>query len=470
MDSYTAAIAIPNYISVVLGGALSYTFIPIFVKQKKELNQWSLVNNVISIFIVSLGIITLFGIYFAPEIMRTITPGFRENQIKYSSELLRLYFPIILFSCINELIASIFYSKSIFLTPLVNKLISPVVIILFIFLSSSELNVKSLIYASLASALIQLILLFLTLIRKENFSFKFKINLKNHDVSKLLKLLIPLILSSLVYKLFPIIDSIFLSKLPVGNFSRISYASKLQLVIGALLNSVFSIQVFSLLSKHAADDEFLKIKQKISFFIRTMLFISIPVAIIISIFGENIIRILFERGNFNSNDTLMVSSYLKIYILSLPAISIGAIVSNGLYVIPDTKSIMFVGIFESAFYIFICLLIFDKLKAISIPIAYVLNFNVSVMILILVLRKRLNHGGGMGILNSFLKTTTLFMAISLMLFMIVKITQPSDFLILIYCLFAIILNLFIAKLLNFQEVTFIYEKFLQLTAKSKKLY
>lgn len=470
MDSYAAAIAIPNYISVVLGGALSYVFIPIFIKQKIESNQWSLVNNIISIFIILLGTVTLFGIWFAPGLMRIIAPGFGENQLTYSAELLCLYFPIIIFSCLNELIASIFYSKNIFLIPLVNKLISPLIIILSIFLLPSGLSVKNLIYASLASAFFQLFLLFFTLIRIENYNFKFKINFKDYEVSLLLKLLAPLILSSLVYKLFPIIDSIYLSKLPVGNFSRISYANKLQLVIGALLNSVFSIQVFSLLSKHAAENEFLEIKLKISFFIRTMLFIAIPVAIIILIFGENIIRVLFQRGNFKYNDTLIVSNYLKIYILALPAISIGSIVSNGLYVIPDTKSIMIVGFFESAFYIFICSFIFNHLKAISIPIAYTLNFNISVLILILVLRKRLNNGGGIGILKSCFKTTLLFITIISTILLIVKITKPSDFMIIFYCVFSILANLIIAKLLNFQEVTFIYEKILQLSTKNKKLH
>ena len=300
MDCYNASITIPNYISVVLGGALSYTFIPFIAKKNNNTtttsnNQWALVNNIISIFIVSIGFITILGIWFAPEIMKTIAPGFKENQVKYSSELLTLYFPIILFSCLNELVASIFYSKNIYLTPLLNKLISPIITITFIFLFSSSSNVKSLIYASVVSAIIQFLFLLIILIKKENFLFKFRINFKDLDVIELLKLMIPLIFSSLICKFFPIIDSIILSKLPIGNISRINYANKLQLVIGSLLNSIFSIQVFSLLSKYAANKEYDKIKNKISFFIRTMLFISIPIAILFLFFGENFIRLLLER-------------------------------------------------------------------------------------------------------------------------------------------------------------------------------
>ncbi len=470
MDCYNASITIPNYISVVLGGALSYTFIPFIIKKNYNDNQWTLVNNIISIFIVTIGFITLLGICFAPEIMKTIAPGFKENQIEFSSELLKLYFPIIIFSCLNELIASIFYSKNIYLAPLINKLISPIITITFIFLFSSNSNVKSLVYASLLSAIIQLIFLFIILIKQEGFVFKFRINLKDLDVIELLKLMIPLIISSLICKFFPIIDSIILSKLPIGNISRINYANKLQLVIGSLLNSIFSIQVFSLLSKYAVNKEYDKIKNKISFIIRTMLFISIPIAILFLFFGENFIRLLLERENFRTLDTILVSEYFKIYILALPAISIGAIVSQGLYVIPDSKSVMLVGLFETVFYLIICLLIFKIFEAHSLPIAYVINFNLSVLVLIYILRKRLNLGGGFGILKSCLKITTLSITIGVTVLIIVKFTNPSDMVILLYCGFAFISYTIIAKFLKYQEVTIIYEKISEFTNKTKKLY
>ena len=470
MDCYNASITIPNYISVVLGGALSYTFIPFIVKNNNNSNQWALVNNIISIFIVSIGFITILVIWFAPEIMKIIAPGFKENQIKYSSELLTLYFPIILFSCLNELVASIFYSKNIYFTPLLNKLISPIITITFIFLFSSSSNVKSLIYASVVSAIIQLIFLLIILIKKENFLFKFRINFKDLDVIELLKLMIPLILSSLICKFFPIIDSIILSKLPIGNISRINYANKLQLVIGSILNSIFSIQVFSLLSNYAANKEYDKIKNKISFFIRTMLFISIPIAILFLFFGENIIRLLLERENFTSSDTKMVTEYFKIYILALPAISIGAVVSQGLYVIPDSKSVMLVGLFETIFYLVVCILIFETFKSQSIPIAYVINFNLSVLILICILRKKLKQGGGIGILKSSIKTSILAIIIGLSVLIIVKLTHPSDLMILFYSGFAFIFYTIIAKILKFQEVIIIYEKISEFTNKNKKLH
>ena len=282
--------------------------------------------------------------------------------------------------------------------------------------------------------------------------------------------MIPLILSSLICKFFPIIDSIILSKLPIGNISRINYANKLQLVIGSILNSIFSIQVFSLLSKYAANKEYDKIKNKISFFIRTMLFISIPIAILFLFFGENIIRLLLERENFTSSDTKMVTEYFKIYILALPAISIGAVVSQGLYVIPDSKSVMLVGLFETIFYLVVCILIFETFKSQSIPIAYVINFNLSVLILICILRKKLKQGGGIGILKSSIKTSILAIIIGLSVLIIVKLTHPSDLMILFYSGFAFIFYTIIAKILKFQEVIIIYEKISEFTNKNKKLH
>lgn len=458
MDCYVAAITIPNYIAIVVGGALSYTFIPIFTKKDEKSKQWDLVNNIISIFIVTLGTVVFLGICFAPQIMRVIAPGFQASQILFSSDLLRFYFPIILLTCLNELLASIFYSKNIFLTPLLNKLISPVIMILFIVIIGDKLNVKALIYAGLVSAFFQLTLLFFTLIKRENFKFKFILKIEDKDVFLLLRLLVPLILSSLVYKMFPLIDSFFLSNLHDGSISRINYANKIQTVIGSLISSVFSIQAFTLLSKYSAENDFGEIKHRISFFIRTLLFVSIPIAVIILFFGDNIVRVLFERGSFNALDTSNVAYYLKIYALALPAISIGSIISQGLYVIPDTKSVMIVGFFETCFYIIICNLVFQRYTAATIPIAFALNFNLSVITLAIILRKRLKHKGGFGILLSVFKILILSISIGVLLNFVVKCIDLSDYWILFLCAVTLLSYFFIAYLLKFQEVKFIYEK------------
>ena len=165
-----------------------------------------------------------------------------------------------------------------------------------------------------------------------------------------------------------------------------------------------------------------------------------------------------------------MSEYFKIYILALPAISIGAIVSQGLYVIPDSKSVLLIGFFETAFYLLICISIFKIFEAHTLPIAYVINFNLSVLVLIYILRKRLNLGGGIGILKSCLKIIMLSITVGVTVLIIVKFTNPSDMMILFYSGFAIISYTIIAKFLNYQEVTIIYEKITEFTNKTKKLY
>ena len=243
LDCYIIALLVPNYIVSVLSIILSYTFIPIFTKyyfdEKNE--AWTVASIFLNIVAIFLVIICVILIIFSGQIITLVSPGFKLEQQLYASQLFRIYTPVIVFTALNELIASIFYSNNKFVAPLINKVISPVLTIIFVLFFSFSLNVKSIILASLIAAIIQFSILLFQLFRFPEFKFQFKVSIKNPGVKMILKLMAPLLISTVFYKLFPVIDSSILSTLNVGDISRINYANKIQLFIGSIISSVFSI-------------------------------------------------------------------------------------------------------------------------------------------------------------------------------------------------------------------------------------
>jgi len=420
MDSYAAALTLPNYITTVLTGMLSFTLIPVFsiYKNEDEKEGWEVVNTFINLVLITCIVIVVICIAFAPQIMRIITPGFGSKQIIYCASIFRLYIGIILFTCLNELLASIFYSKGKFAVPLINKLVNPILTISFLFLFGSVLSVKSLVLASVTGAIFQFTLLLITVSKDPNFKYRFNINIHHPGVKRIVKLMIPLLLGSLVYKVLPVFDALILSKLPSGSISSINYANKLQQVIATTITSIFSVQVFSLLSDIAAKKNWIEFKEKMSLFIRMLLFISIPISIIVFLFGDDVVRIVFERGSFTAADTRTVSTCLKLYIYALPAIAIGGIVSQGLYVLQDTKTTTLIGFIETIFYVSTCLLLVYYIGYRAVPCTYMLNFNLSVFILALVLRKKINQGGGKRVIMATVKIVLLALPIGLLAYFI----------------------------------------------------
>jgi putative peptidoglycan lipid II flippase len=470
LDSYIIALLVPNYIVSILSVILSYTFIPIFtqygISEKEE--AWNIANIFLNIIALSLLLLCFLLIIFSDQIVNIISPGFKLEQRLYCSELFRFYTPVILFSALNEVIASIFYSNNRFLAPLVNKVISPLLTIFFVFAFSSSLNVKSIILASLLSAIVQFSILLFQLLRFPEFKLRFKICFNHPGIVKIFRLILPLLMSTIFYKLFPIIDSSILSNFKVGDISRINYANKLQLVIGSIISSVFSVQVFSLFSQLSAHKNWAELKMQASVFIRLLLFCSIPIAMFTFLFSENIIKLIYERGSFSSFDTTAVSLFLNIYILALPSIAIGNIISQLLYAMSEMKSILIIGLFEFAFYVLMCYTLSFFWHELAIPLTYMLNFNLSVLALAIIARKKINLGGGKFILKSIGKFILISFIISFCIYWVKKSLFSGDLDFLFLGPLGLIIYYYIASALKFNETTLINEKFIQVVTKFKK--
>jgi peptidoglycan biosynthesis protein MviN/MurJ (putative lipid II flippase) len=99
------------------------------------------------------------------------------------------------------------------------------------------------------------------------------------------------------------------------------------------------------------------------------------------LFGEEITRIIYERGKFDPINTMQVVENFKIYALAIPAALVGTIVSQGLYVMKDTWSPFFVGIFEVALYGVLCYTLVGTIGIVALPVAYVIYFYFSLVIL-----------------------------------------------------------------------------------------
>ena len=470
LDCYIVALSVPNYIVSVLSIILSYTFIPIFTKYSiDEKNEaWTVANIFLNIVTIFLVVVCVFLIIFSDQIITLVAPGFKLDHQYYASQLFRIYTPIILFSALNELIASIFYSNNKFVTPLLNKVISPVLTISFVHIFSLSLNVKSIILASLIAAIIQFSILLIQLFKFPGFKFQFKVSIKNPGVIMIFKLMAPLLLSTFFYKLFPIVDSSILSTLNIGDISRINYANKIQLFIASIISSVFSVQVFSLFSQLSAEENWEKLKTQASVFIRFLLFISIPVSMFTFLFSENIVKLVYERGSFGPNDTIAVSHFLSIYILALPGIAIGGIISQILYAMREMKSILIIGLLEFVFYLSMCYILLFFWKATAIPLTYILNFNLSVFVLALIARKKINLGGGLYLIKATIKFILLSLITTYSIYSIKNYIHSVDLSFLFLYPLGLIIYYLIATLLKFNEPTLINERFIQIISKFNK--
>jgi len=447
MDVFLAATTLPLFITSILSSSLSFTFIPIFAEYRMTdpTEGWTVVSSFINLsFVVTAGI-CIVGIVFSEQITRILVPGFTQSQVTQASALLSWLMPLIIFTAVNELVASVYYSDNRFVVPSLNKVISPIVTMIYVFLFHETLSTKSLALAMLTAAFLQTVILVVGFLKRQDYHFSFSINFKHPGVLKILNLMTPLVLGMIIYRAVPVFDRYFLSELPVGSISHIGYAMKLISALPTVIVSGISVSIFPIMARYASEGKVSEVKHLMSKGLRMLFFMSLPIAIFFGVFGKMLVKLLFERGAFTPSDTLAVYYAFAIYIIALPSMVIGTLLGQGYYILKDTVTTAVVGVGEMVFYVFLCYSLLQFLGFLAIPTALAAQFNIGAFLSALILRYKFRNKGGVTILLSMLRHTIAALVPITLIFVIFGVSMTESTIVLVFILVCFILYLLISR-------------------------
>ena len=124
-----------------------------------------------------------------------------------------------------------------------------------------------------------------------------------------------------------LIDQTFAANLPAGSVSALSYGTKLAGVAASILVVVVSTLSLPMFSRLAAERNYPRLRRAYYTAGALTLLMTIPIAATLAFGAEPIIRLLFLRGNFTSEDAALAASvqalhawHLVPYILSIVAV------------------------------------------------------------------------------------------------------------------------------------------------------
>ncbi len=457
VDCYLNAISLPTYIIVIITGSLSATFIPSFIDVKEERKRINLISSLLFLTLI-IGVFISFFLYnYSSEIIKIQAPGFSFELREYCSYLQRKSLWLINLTIVSEIFSGYYYSIKQYLIPVINKIISPIVTILVLALTSTKINASIVITASLIGVLIQnIILLFLYFYRGNLLTIK--INFLDKDLKKIIRLMIPLLMGSIFYKILPLFDKYFLSTLPIGSTSIVNYSQRLFLTSTQIIGAGLSMQVLSHMANLVSENNIIEFKAVLNKIFKLILFLTIPITVIIFYNSLEIVKIVFERGLFRSIDSEKVAINLMIYSLAIPTVALGTIVSQGLYVLKQTWAPFIVGILEIVLYISICFALVNSKGVLALPIAYVIYFYFSVFMLQFWLNKKLPYIDLIEIIKTTFKSLIIIFFELFLLYILNNfiLNQPTSILFSIPLLFSI--YILITYYLKFNEASFIISK------------
>lgn len=318
-DAYFYAYQLPALAIVLLGGvggpfhsATVSVFSKIIPSLKEKANEEVnyLFNTFLTASFIFFTIFALLCFIFSDQIMKFIISGNNLELISLASMHLKIMSPVLIVGGIVGIYYGILISYREFMLPNISPILMSLVIILMITLVKHDNTGAVLAWATTIGALCQFVYQ-IPKIRQLGFKLNPNFDFANNPHFKTLcELLFPAILSSTIGQIYIYVDMFFASALSPGTWTAIGYSNRVfQFPVG-ILATAFLVPLFPIFAKLVAQDDYDNIRKYFNKGVGVLFFAAFPIIACIWLLGYDGIKLIFQRGAFDSNATFMVTQAL----------------------------------------------------------------------------------------------------------------------------------------------------------------
>jgi putative peptidoglycan lipid II flippase len=343
-DAYTAALRIPNILRNLLSeGTLSASFIPVYSGQlarDARADAGRLAGTVLSLLFVVAAALSGLGILAAPWLTRILVPGWSADSVALTTGLVRILFPMAGFMilagwCLGVLNSHRRFFLS-FAAPTVWNL-SQIVGLGIAARAGWEPLVVALAWSTLVGGALQFLVQLPGALRLAA-PLRLRLELDWGPVRLVLRNLGPVIVGAGIVQVSGLLDMFLASFLAHGALAALYFAQRLYYLPLSLFGTSVAAASLPELSREAELEANEALRRRLASGFRGITFAALPSALVLILFGEWIVSLLFQRGDFTALSTFWVSTTLAAYALALPAASSVRLFASGFHAMLDTRT------------------------------------------------------------------------------------------------------------------------------------
>lgn len=340
VDAYEFAFTIPDYLNHLLaGGVFSITFIPIFsayLSRNREEDGWRIFNIIlnctVSLFLILLSAVMLF----APELIDIAATGrddpeFRSQVVRMT----RIILPAQLFHLIGGLFMAVQFSKEKFLVPALSPLVYNLGIIAGGLLLGPSLGMEGFCWGVLAGAFLGLFLLQMWGACRVGMHFRLRFDFRHPDFIKYIRLALPLMIGFTMIFSMEILMRIFAVFLPEGNLAGLKYSKAIMFIPVGLFGQAVAVASFPYMARLVAENRITDMNGIINKALRYLSFV-IPFSIMLIVLRGELVKILYERGQFDPAATALTAGILLFLLPGAFALSTYTVIVRGYFAMQNT--------------------------------------------------------------------------------------------------------------------------------------
>ena len=391
IDAYTVAFTIPDFMFFILvSGALSVTFIPVFNQRMAKYNKksaWELSSSVLNVLALLTLVTSILIIIFAEPLVKYIVgPGLSESSRSLAISMMRVIAINPFLFAITTVITSIQQAIGRFtFTALAPAIYNIGIIIGTIFFTNGinifgiqlfEGGIMGVAMGVAFGSVLQLIIASVGLIGV-GFDYQFKIFWKNKGFRKVMKLLPTRSMDQGLDYVNSIVETNMASRMGAGTVRAYQQGLTLHMMPINLIGVAISTAFFPNLTERLAIGRKDLFRKDLQSALRMITFLALPVAVLFFFLRGYVVSFIKNGG-----DTL-IAGILGVLVISIFARSIYHIAARSFYAMEDTKTPLYISIFAIGLNILLAIVFSTVFKFGAYGLAWAQSIGALVEIIIL---------------------------------------------------------------------------------------
>jgi putative peptidoglycan lipid II flippase len=409
INAFTVAFQIPNLVrALVADAALSSAFVPVFselLEKGEKARAWRVASTVFWLFLLVVGAITALFILAAPVLMPPLTDAYDDLAVRLS----QILFPIVVLIGLFGIVTGILNSYDQFTIPALTPVFWNLAIIVGLVIGVPRADTadgKLYVYAGsiVVGTLIQF-LLPLPWLRGLDGRLRLVLDIRDPAVRQVFKLMIPVMLGLGLINVNAVIGTVVAATWidPTIAPNAIDKAFRVYMLPQGMFSVAVATVLYPSLARLATRGDMNGFRDTVTRGLRQINFLLLPAAAASIVLAEPIIRLLYERGAFDPDETTIVAECLAAFSIGLAFNGMMLMLNRAFFSLQQPWVPTAIAVVNLVLNV-VLYAAFARLGAWGIPLAISLANIAGVGLLALTLRHRIGSLHLVGTANAFLRS------------------------------------------------------------------
>lgn len=328
LDLFLVALTVPNLIYSVLLYAVPNIIIPQFsgelLKSDKEsLSSFS--SRFFWPYTLVLSVVSVVYYMGTPLIIKSMAGNALHQNVEIAVSMARYFTFFMFFSSLYCAFKGYYHLKKWFLLPAIAPLSVHIFVITFVWIWGESLGVKVIVYGMVIGSLVQLAILFSDVWKKDLLKY---FGFSPVGLGSLKKSVVVILLIEILGQTYTFIDRSFVSFLPEGYMSGLNYASLLNMLPIGILGLTLGAVILPDFSRHVINKDADSLRKALLSASKMVIFTGVMCALVLFFGGEIIVKLVLQRGQFDSDAAFVTQQFLKYLSIGIPFIMFHAIIAK----------------------------------------------------------------------------------------------------------------------------------------------